>query len=323
MKLFKMFNLSDIGEKISYKYWIILAAGVSLLLGLMVFLNLGDKDSKPASPTGLEMVQVVVATQDITPKTTIQSGMVKTKSLPRDMVPEGAITKLEEVVGKPANIQIMKDDIITSKKILSDPKMAGFIGMIPPDCRAVTISINDVTGVAGFARPGDYVDIMVVSGDSNSQRVTSNILLQNIMLLAINKSTVKETPSTSQAKSGDTSKDSQLNAVQVTNTALATATLAVTPKDALKLVTGAHSGTLYLVLRPYKPRNTFISTPEYSKFNAKANQPPAPANTGQPAYSAPAAPPQAAPQAAPAPAPARTYGGIEIIRGTTVTREGN
>ena len=320
MKLFEILNLSDIGEKISYKYWIMLAAGASLLLGLMVFLYLGDNSDKTTSPAGTEMVQVIVATQDIAPRTTIQSGMLKTKSLPRDLVPEGAITKLEEVVGKPAYIQIMKDDIITSKKILSDPKMAGFIGMIPPDCRAVTISINDVTGVAGLARPGDYVDIMVVSGDQNSQRVTSNILLQNIMLLAINKSTVKETASSGQAQNGDTSKDSPSNSAH-NNTALTTATLAVTPKDAMKLVTGAHSGTLYLVLRPYKPRNTFISAAEYSKINAKANQPPAPANTSQPAYSAPAAPPQAAPPATAA--PARTYGGIEIIRGTTVTREGN
>ena len=115
MKLFEILNLSDIGEKISYKYWIMLAAGASLLLGLMVFLYLGDNSDKTASPAGTEMVQVIVATQDIAPRTTIQSGMLKTKSLPRDLVPEGAITKLEEVVGKPAYIQIMKDDIITSK----------------------------------------------------------------------------------------------------------------------------------------------------------------------------------------------------------------
>ena len=47
---------------------------------------------------------------------------------------------------------------------------------------------SDVTGVAGFAQPGDYVDVMLVSGNVEPHKVVSELILQNVLLLAINKS---------------------------------------------------------------------------------------------------------------------------------------
>ncbi|MCR5177117.1 MAG: Flp pilus assembly protein CpaB [Anaerovibrio sp.] len=318
-------NISSFIENINYRYWIIASAIVSLLLGLMVFLYLGSDSSSTKQNDNRETIQVIAAAQDIPPRTLIQSNMVKSVAVPKDLVPDGAITNASEIVGKPAENQIYKDDIITAKKVLMDIKMAGFTGWIPPDCRAVSIAINDVTGVAGFARPGDYVDIMVITGSNNDKRVSSNIILQNVLLLAINKTPLSEGDNNKgAAQNGDTGKNTPpgntgggISAIQ----APATATLAVTPKDALKLLTNANAGTLYLVLRPYKPRNTFSAFTEYSKLNnhtaPQASAPVKPVQP-QPSYTPPA-PSIPAEQ----PKPAKTYGNIEIIRGTTVTREGN
>ena len=316
-------------ENISYKYWIILAAAASILLGVLLFVYLDESPAPPPQPQSKESSIVVVAASDIAPRTIIQSNMLTTKEIPTAMVPEGAITDMREVVGKPARFQLIRDDIVTDKKVLMDIKMAGFTGIIPPDCRAISIAINDVTGISGFAKPGDYVDVMVVSNGGNEGRITSNIILQNILLLAVNRTpmnTAKDNIKTSQPSNGDVSskdkddkssdsfKSGQAASTSANKTALATATLAVSPRDAMELIAAVQSGTVYLVLRPYKPRDTFTTTTEYSKVTNKAatqQSPPAPAAT-QPA-------PAPAPSAPAAPA----YGGsVEVIRGTSLSREG-
>uniref|UniRef100_UPI00260DE8F2 Flp pilus assembly protein CpaB n=1 Tax=uncultured Anaerovibrio sp. TaxID=361586 RepID=UPI00260DE8F2 len=180
-------QFSELMENISYKYWIILAAAASILLGVLLFVYLDESPAPPPQPQSKESTIVVVAASDIAPRTIIQSNMLTTKEIPTAMVPEGAITDMREVVGKPARFQLIRDDIVTDKKVLMDIKMAGFTGIIPPDCRAISIAINDVTGISGFAKPGDYVDVLVVTGSGNDNRITSNIILQNILLLAINK----------------------------------------------------------------------------------------------------------------------------------------
>lgn len=322
-------QFSEMAEKISYKYWIIFAAIASLLFGILLFIYLEQKPETPVPAYNGEKATVIVAATDIAPRTLIQSNMLTTKEIPVEFVPDDAITDVKDIVGKPAKFQIMRDDIVTDRKVLMDIKMAGFTGTIPPDCRAISIGINDVTGISGFAKPGDYVDVLVVSGSGNDSRITSNIILQNILLLAINKTpmysqrnVVVNTPAN---EDGDKNNNSNNNSnVQgnsqpaPSNTAssgVATATLAVSPRDAMELIAAAQSGTVYLVLRPYKPRDTFTTNTEYSKVTNKGATP----QGGQPM---PAGGSQPVSNGAAAPAPAQSYGSVEVIRGTKVTREG-
>lgn len=322
-------QFSEMAEKISYKYWIIFAAIASLLFGILLFIYLEQKPETPVPAYNGEKATVIVAATDIAPRTLIQSNMLTTKEIPVEFVPDDAITDVKDIVGKPAKFQIMRDDIVTDRKVLMDIKMAGFTGTIPPDCRAISIGINDVTGISGFAKPGDYVDVLVVSGSNSDNRITSNIILQNILLLAINKTpmysqrnVVVNTPAN---EDGDKNNNSNNNSnVQgnsqpaPSNTAssgVATATLAVSPRDAMELIAAAQSGTVYLVLRPYKPRDTFTTNTEYSKVTNKGATP----QGGQPM---PAGGSQPVSNGAAAPAPAQSYGSVEVIRGTKVTREG-
>lgn len=324
-------QFSEMAEKISYKYWIVFAAIASILFGILLFIYLEQKPETPVPAYNGEKATVIVAATDIAPRTLIQSNMLTTKEIPVEFVPDDAITDVKDIVGKPAKFQIMRDDIVTDRKVLMDIKMAGFTGTIPPDCRAISIGINDVTGISGFAKPGDYVDVLVVSGSGNDSRITSNIILQNILLLAINKTpmysqrnVVVNTPANEDGDKNNNNNSNNNSNVQgnsqpaPSNTAssgVATATLAVSPRDAMELIAAAQSGTVYLVLRPYKPRDTFTTNTEYSKVTNKGATP----QGGQPM---PAGGSQPVSNGAAAPAPAQSYGSVEVIRGTKVTREG-
>jgi pilus assembly protein CpaB len=169
--------------------------------------------------------------------------------------------------------------------------------------RAMTVRVNDVIGVAGFALPGNFVDIMVntLSPNSDSRdtqdKAISKIVLERILVLAV-----------AQEANRDDTKPKVVNAV----------TLEVTPEEAEKLDLARSVGTLSLVLRNQvdpQPSGTGGATKD-SLLQAVSTTAPAPA----PVRPAPvAAPRPRAPAPAPAAAPARQC--VEVIRGTSRTTE--
>ncbi|MCF2601479.1 Flp pilus assembly protein CpaB [Anaerovibrio lipolyticus] len=326
--------LTDLSEKITYRHWVFLAGAASLILGLLVFAGLNgmgaNEEVKP-----VDSIHVVVAKQDIAPKTIIKESMVEVREVPASMVSDDAVREVSDIVNKPAKVEILKDDIISTRKVLMDITMAGFTGDIPPECRAISIAITDVTGVAGFAKPGDYVDVMLIA--KGDEKMTGRIVLQDVLLLAINKNTEQKQKAAGDGSSGDTKKtgdsaDSNNQSDKKSADAakdeaisdLATATLALLPEDALKLITEAQEGTLYLALRPYKPRDKFTTDTRYIHYSTTKTAKSSGTRTATPAPAAPAAVRQAVQQSIPVstPAPKAPVGGVEVIRGTTSTREG-
>lgn len=325
---------ADLSEKITYRHWVLLAGAASLILGLLVFAGLNgmgaNEEAKPVNT-----IHVVVAKQDIAPKTIIKESMVEVREVPASMVSDDAVREVSDIINKPAKVEILKDDIISTRKVLMDITMAGFTGDIPPECRAISIAITDVTGVAGFAKPGDYVDVMLIA--KGDEKMTGRIVLQDVLLLAINKTTEQKQKTVGDGSSGDTKKtgdstdsknqSDKKNADATKDEAisdLATATLAVLPEDALKLITEAQEGTLYLALRPYKPRDKFTTDTRYIHYSTTKTAKSSGTRTAPPAPAAPAVVRQAVQQSTPVPTPApkAPVGGVEVIRGTTSTREG-
>jgi Flp pilus assembly protein CpaB len=104
---------------------------------------------------------------------------------------------------------------------------------LAPGLRAMSVRVNEVAGVAGFALPGSYVDILVntqevhASTMGNEQSI-SKIILEKVLVLAV-----------AQETSHDDKKPKVVNAV----------TLQVTPEQSELLDLARNVGTLSLVLR--------------------------------------------------------------------------
>ncbi len=299
-------KLMDVLNDLQPRQLLMLAGGTAVAVFLVVYLALTGMSNKaadvqkavPAAQTQTAMTQVVMAKDDIPSRTVIQEDMLEIKEIPVDAVPRGAMMSMQDVVGQPAASTIYAGDIVTLSKLIVDKNKVGFVGEIPENCRAVSVGISEITGVAGFAKPGDYVDVILV--EKTNQGATSRFLLKNVLLLGINQDTAKEK---------DTVKEKAGQAKP------ATATLALEPDDMLQLVSAAAIGDIYLALRPFHTAETGNFLETYTLRSSKGNEvvkarteaaAPAPA----PAYHAPAASAPAAP---------RSSGGFEIIEGDKVT----
>ena len=239
-------------------------AAIMMFAAIYIFLtNFVKQEIEPVKiPVPVEqprVMTVVVAKSDIAPRTVIRESMVQFKEVPADTVPNGAITSIADVVDCPAKITILAGDIITSRKLYKNTDQAGFVGTIPPDCRAVAINVSDVTGVAGFAKPGDHVDLMLVEKSDDS--ATANIILQNVLLLSINQSMDRS--------DFEVTEDGNKNTSQAVNSPTI-ATFALHPEEVLRLVSASKLGDIYMMLRPVKPLENYVDNINYKVVSANA-----------------------------------------------------
>lgn len=295
----------------------------AILVFLIIYFILSSvfSDKKESKPAPAAMVPVIEASRDIEPQTVITEDMVKAVEVSSNMVPSGALTDKNAVVGKKAGTTIFSGDMITARKL--SQKAGGFVGLIPDGMRAVSFSVNDVTGVSGFAKPGDKVDILLVTSREGMDRITSKILLKDVLILAVNKSSGTPQPQPQKTdKDGKGLPDGSAPRQSSSNTSSigtpSVVTVALTPYDAAKLIASTQIGQLQMLLRPSNDEGDHY-VGYYVIPLPKAEQPqPAPQAAPQPVY--------AAPQPASAPAVSISSGGasgglsgIEVIRGTNVS----
>ncbi len=237
-------NLSElpkgIVEKMTSKQLILLAFAASFLVALLLYLYLSGLEDHQQKKAQV-FTDVVIAVRDIPERSVLQGDMLKTVQMPTELIQSDAIMALKSAVGKTTKIKILQGDSVTEKKLFADAGMEGFIGSIPYDKRAISISITDTTGISGFAKPGDYVDVMLITDKTHKNTISGEMILQSILLLAINKSS-------------DLADDKK----EAKKEQMSTATLAVSPEDAVQLAVAQSQGTIYLVLRPFKPKDSFI-----------------------------------------------------------------
>ncbi len=319
-------KISGAIERMSPKKLLALCGLAAILVFLIIYfiLSAAFSDKKESKPAPAAMVPVIEASRDIEPQTVITEDMVKAVEVSSNMVPSGALTDKMAVVGKKAGTSIMEGDVITTRKL--SQKAGGFVGLIPDGMRAVSFSVNDVTGVSGFAKPGDKVDILLVTSREGMDRITSKILLKDVLILAVNKSSGTPQPQPQKTDKDGKVPDGSAPGQSSSNTSSigtpSVVTVALTPYDAAKLIASTQIGQLQMLLRPSNDEGDHY-VGYYVIPLPKAEQPqPAPQAAPQPVYAAPQPP-----QPASAPAVSISSGGasgglsgIEVIRGTNVSR---
>ena len=295
---------------------LMLAGGAALIMFLAIYAGmkfLQEDEAAKQAEKKVQTVQVVVAKVNIPSRTRIQETMLQLKEMPVDLAPEGSIKSFKDVLDVQVKVSIFAGDILTIQKVFAEKSDEGFIATIPLDSRAVSISVNDITSVAGFAKPGDYVDLLLVEKSQFS--ATTTVILQNVQLLSINK----DMTGTNVVSDTGVTTTTAINNPSI-------ATFALRPEDVLKLVSASKLGEIYMSLRPSKPRNMYVGETEYTieSINAPKPEPEPepepvsrPAENPLPAIPANGVPAMPLPQMPAAPATPK----IEIIQGDQITQE--
>ena len=209
-------------------------------------------DPKSAVVPVVVSVPVVVAVRDLPRWESITPEAVKIKQFPEDLVPPGALSKLEDAVNRDIFVPLTKDDWVLESNLAPKGAGRGLSAQIPPGMRAYTVKVPDVAqGVAGFILPGNRVDVLLSLGEISGTHETGGgstiTLLENVEILAVDQK--MDAPSD--------------NKVDTKN--LRSVTLLVTPQQANRLDLGQNKGMLHLALRNREDNKAAQTKPETLK----------------------------------------------------------
>lgn len=252
--------------------------------------------------------KVAVAAVDIELGSKINPQMVTAIDWPAGSVPEGAFSDVKVLEERVVKVGVQRGEAILERKLAPAGTKGGLSAVIADGKRAMTVRVNDVVGVAGFALPGNYVDVMLNTQqdrggkDGSGPNQISLTVLEQVLVLAV-----------AQEANRDDTKPKVVSAV----------TLELSPEDTEKLDLARSVGTLSLVLRNQLDKQTASTTGiTRAQLLGMRVEPPKPAAVAMGAAPSPAPVVRrvVARPAAPAPAPVVVKAQcVEVIRNGTAS----
>lgn len=208
----------------------LIAVIMALVTGFAVYIfatNLQKSTSAENTPT----TPVVVALSNISENTVLTEEMLEVKQLPTVSVTPGTARTIDEIVGMIAKYPMVAGEQIPIKQLRKPGSDDGtdLSYQLGENERAFTISVDEVSGVSGFIRAGDSVDIITTV--ANNANPVTEYLLQDVLVLKVSNKAA--------------------NASGSPITSYSTVTLCVSPENALKLGEAVNLGqSIRLILRP-------------------------------------------------------------------------
>lgn len=208
--------------------FLLAAAILAVAAGGAIYFYLNGLDGMPGGKViAAETFPVVVATKDMTFGTTLKDSDIKVVAFPKEAVPHGSYGAVDSVISQTTKVFLQEGEPILMSKLSAIG--GGLSVRVSPNMRAMSLNVNDVTGVSGFVLPGDRVDVIVtVDNVAGSNVAVTKTILQDVEVLAAGVKTEN--------------KNNQHITVQ-------TVTVLVEPEGAEKLALGVHQGKVHLALR--------------------------------------------------------------------------
>jgi pilus assembly protein CpaB len=218
----------------------------------------------------MNLTEVVVAARDIAPGTELTTDDLRVMRIEAASAPQKVVVNPSAIFKRVAKLQIPAGQILHESLLAESGAAAGLPGVIPPGFRAMTIEINEFTGVAGLLEPGNHIDVLARVSEPDNAGQSTRTIVQNIPILAVgaslmNKQATGEAPPVSPIIA---------DAPPPTKQMARSVTLLVTPEDAEKIDLATSTNNARIVLRASSDTET-VRTPgaTLSVLRGDASQP--------------------------------------------------
>lgn len=234
----------------------------AICAGVMLYLYLGKLEQQKQVEIVYETV--VVAAQDIPAYTSIAPEMLTTKQVAQGSSHPLAARTITDAVGFVTEGAILAGEEVIPAKLKQPGQVeSGLSYVVPKGMRAMTIAVDEISGIAGFLQRGDYVDIYAylttsyltpeqqaiaaTTEQTSAEQATTVLAAQNVSIVAVGTSLAKDPAAGEGGGVGYSS-----------------VTVLVTPDQAMRLIQSARSGVVMMVIRANGDHETITQQPVVS-----------------------------------------------------------
>lgn len=228
---------------------IVIVVGLVAAIGAAFLLRSALSDSAGAAipqiqlapAPEVEQVDVLVTVRDLQVGETLRVEDLAWASWPEESISPSQIVKsaqpdaLEETAGSIVRIPMFELEPVLSRKVVFRGSTGIMAALVSPGMRAVSIEISAESASGGFILPDDRVDVILTyevtieTAEGSEDQVRSDIILENVRVLAIDQGTSAGEDSATYIGS--------------------TATIELNPEDAALVAFGERKGVMSLALR--------------------------------------------------------------------------
>ncbi|QDG53186.1 Flp pilus assembly protein CpaB [Persicimonas caeni] len=180
------------------KKLLIAAVIVGAFAALLVYLYHTQQEKKVKNLMK-NQVEVIKAARDIPAGTPLTEDKVTSEKVPQRFLPPNPVLKedFDIYAGQPVSSSIEEGAMILTSDFNVKEVSSNLSSKIPPGERAMSIPVDNISGVSGLLRPGDRVDVLGTfpvssedqvireAGGGQSVGYVTMTLLQNVTLLAV------------------------------------------------------------------------------------------------------------------------------------------
>lgn len=231
-----------------------------LLLGLILsiitilLLSLYLKDLGKEEVVIVSHSDVVVASKTIPNHTVVTGDMLEIVSIHDDAIHPDAIKSKDQVIGGISRGEIIGGEQILAVKVVSEGMKPNLAYQIPENMRAITVPLDEISGVANHIVIGDKVDILSTYNATNDlDGSVTHTQLQNIEVLELGVLRSKKVNDTEENQAIEQS---------------GSITLLVTPQQAEIVAFATINGRIHLTLRnPADKNKVKLNHYSFDNFN--------------------------------------------------------
>ena len=219
---------------------VVIAAVLAGLAGAGAYFEVHDAQQQAYKNSTLVTVLTAkgVIPRDESAAQAYAQGLIRQTRMPSQFAPAEALTGLGSLKKDVAAYNVPAGEVLVKDMFVSPESVASVAAQtVPKGDVAISVSVDQVHGVAGLIQPGDKVDILVnLSGDKETY------LYQAVPVLAVG-TTLVSAPGASAAQTGASSSTQAVNVITFAVPPPAAARIALANSDG-----GGVTGGIYLTL---------------------------------------------------------------------------
>ncbi len=232
----------------------ILIVVLAVIFGVAAAVYATNAMSRNHGPA-VEKVSIVVTVKPVPRGSHLGAEMLAEKAVSKEDAPEDALHSIDDAIkngGRVTAFELVKGDVVLESKLAKEGAREGMAPLIRKENQDGTVSWMQAatiltptasSGVGGFIRPGDFVDVLLTVDHFDKDDKGGTVrLMQRVEVLATDNR-MESQPVTVEGKVVD-------------HRELRYVTLLVTPKQAQELALAQKHGTLTLILR--NPEDTTV-----------------------------------------------------------------
>jgi len=233
-----------------------IGAGVFAVIAMMLYLDARERSlMDQAAPQ-----DVVVTTRDVLANTALDERFIQVVKVPRKYVQPGALNSPQDAVGRVSAVPLPSGSQILGTTLLEGGRESLSFN-VPRGMRVIALAVNDITGVGGELRRGNFIDLLgvfeygVPSGSQGGQityaqeRTEAITIAQNVQIMSVGMDS-RALAEQAQATVEKGSDAPMPNAAPPPPAgAITNVCLLVTPQQVQEIVLAQQIGTMTLSLR--------------------------------------------------------------------------